>query len=31
MTSSLTNFLYHYSYFAIFLLSFISAMGIPAG
>ncbi len=31
MTSSLTNFLYHYSYFAIFLLSFISSMGIPAG
>ena len=31
MTSSLTTFLYHYSYFAIFLLSFISSMGIPAG
>jgi membrane protein DedA with SNARE-associated domain len=31
MESSLTNFLYHYSYFAIFLLSFISSMGIPAG
>ena len=28
---SLTNFLYHYSYFAIFILSFISSMGIPAG
>jgi membrane protein DedA with SNARE-associated domain len=27
----LTNFLYHYSYFAIILLSFISSMGIPAG
>ena len=25
------NFLYHYSYFAIFLLSFISAMGLPVG
>ena len=31
MTSSLTNFLYHYSYFAIFLPTFISSMGIPAG
>ena len=31
MSSTLTNFLYHYSYFAIFLLSFISSMGIPAG
>jgi membrane protein DedA with SNARE-associated domain len=31
MSSALTNFLYHYSYFAIFLLSFISSMGIPAG
>jgi membrane protein DedA with SNARE-associated domain len=31
MESSLTNFLYHYSYFAIFLLSFISSMGIPVG
>jgi membrane protein DedA with SNARE-associated domain len=31
MESSLTNFLYHYSYFAIFVLSFISSMGIPAG
>jgi len=31
MESTLTNFLYHYSYFAIFLLSFISSMGIPAG
>src|SRR5665213_3151573 len=31
MSSSLTNFLYHYSYFAIFLLSFISSMGIPVG
>jgi membrane protein DedA with SNARE-associated domain len=27
----MTNFLYHYSYFAIFLLSFISAMGLPVG
>ncbi len=27
----MTNFLYHYSYFAIFLLSFISSMGIPDG
>ena len=27
----MTNFLYHYSYFAIFLLSFISSMGLPAG
>ena len=26
-----TNFLYHYSYLAIFVLSFISSMGIPAG
>jgi membrane protein DedA with SNARE-associated domain len=31
MSSSLTNFLYHYSYFAIFVLSFISSMGIPVG
>jgi len=31
MSSALTNFLYHYSYFAIFALSFISSMGIPAG
>jgi len=31
MTSSLTNFLYHYSYFAIFLFSFLSSMGIPVG
>jgi len=31
MESTLTNFLYHYSYLAIFLLSFISSMGIPAG
>ena len=31
MTSSLTNFLFHYSYFAIFALSFISSMGIPVG
>jgi len=27
----MTNFLYHYSYFAIFLLSFISSMGLPVG
>jgi membrane protein DedA with SNARE-associated domain len=25
------NFLYHYSYFAVFLLSFISSMGLPVG
>ena len=25
------NFLYHYSYAAIFVLSFISAMGLPVG
>jgi membrane protein DedA with SNARE-associated domain len=31
VSSTLTNFLYHYSYFAIFVLSFISSMGIPAG
>jgi membrane protein DedA with SNARE-associated domain len=31
MESTLTNFLYHYSYLAIFVLSFISSMGIPAG
>ena len=31
MTSSLTNFLFHYSYFSIFALSFISSMGIPVG
>jgi membrane protein DedA with SNARE-associated domain len=31
MSSSLNNFLLHYSYFAIFVLSFISSMGIPAG
>lgn len=31
MTSSLTNFLYHYSYFAILLLTLISSVGIPAG
>jgi len=27
----MTNFLYHYSYFAIFILSFISSMGLPVG
>ncbi len=27
----MTNFLYNYSYFAIFILSFISSMGLPAG
>ena len=27
----MTNFLYHYSYFAIFLFSFVSAMGLPVG
>jgi membrane protein DedA with SNARE-associated domain len=27
----MTNFLYHYSYFAIFILCFISAMGLPVG
>ena len=31
MTHTLTNFLFDYSYFAIFILSFISSMGIPAG
>ena len=31
MTSSLTNFLYHYSYFAILLLTTISSAGIPVG
>ena len=31
MSSTLNNFLLHYSYFAIFILSFISSMGIPAG
>jgi membrane protein DedA with SNARE-associated domain len=31
MASTLNNFLLHYSYFAIFILSFISSMGIPAG
>jgi membrane protein DedA with SNARE-associated domain len=31
MSSSLNNFLLHYSYFAVFILSFISSMGIPAG
>jgi membrane protein DedA with SNARE-associated domain len=31
MTHTLTNFLFNYSYFAIFILSFISSMGIPAG
>jgi membrane protein DedA with SNARE-associated domain len=31
MESTLTNFLYHYSYLAIFVLSFISSMGIPVG
>ena len=27
----MNNFLYHYSYFAIFVLSFISSMGLPVG
>jgi len=27
----MTNFLYHYSYLAIFLFSFVSAMGLPVG
>jgi membrane protein DedA with SNARE-associated domain len=27
----MTNFLYHYSYLAIFILCFISAMGLPVG
>ena len=27
----MTNFLYHYSYFAIFILCFISSMGLPVG
>ncbi len=27
----MTNFLYHYSYLAIFLLSFVSSMGLPVG
>jgi membrane protein DedA with SNARE-associated domain len=27
----MTNFLYNYSYFAIFILSFISSMGLPVG
>ena len=31
MESTLTNFLYHYSYLAIFVLSVISSMSIPAG
>jgi membrane protein DedA with SNARE-associated domain len=31
MSTALNNFLLHYSYFAIFILSFISSMGIPAG
>jgi len=31
MSSTLNNFLLHYSYFAVFVLSFISSMGIPAG
>jgi len=31
MTQTLTNFLYSHTYFAVFLLSFISSMGIPAG
>ncbi len=31
MSSTLNNFLLNYSYFAIFILSFISSMGIPAG
>jgi membrane protein DedA with SNARE-associated domain len=31
MSSTLNNFLLHYSYFAVFILSFISSMGIPAG
>ena len=31
MSTTLNNFLLHYSYFAIFILSFISSMGIPAG
>jgi membrane protein DedA with SNARE-associated domain len=31
MSSTLNNFLLHYSYLAIFVLSFISSMGIPAG
>ena len=31
MSSILNNFLLHYSYFAVFIFSFISSMGIPAG
>lgn len=31
MSTALNNFLLHYSYFAVFTLSFISSMGIPAG
>ena len=31
MSSTFNNFLLHYSYFAVFILSFISSMGIPAG
>jgi membrane protein DedA with SNARE-associated domain len=31
MSNTLNNFLLHYSYVAIFVLSFISSMGIPAG
>ncbi len=31
MSTALNNFLLHYSYFAVFVLSFISSMGIPAG
>ncbi len=31
MSSTLNNFLLHYSYFAVFILSFISSMGIPVG
>jgi membrane protein DedA with SNARE-associated domain len=31
MSTTLNNFLLHYSYFAVFILSFISSMGIPAG
>ncbi len=31
MSTTLNTFLLHYSYVAIFILSFISSMGIPAG
>jgi len=31
MSTTLNNFLLHYSYLAVFVLSFISSMGIPAG